>query len=409
VTDDIRVLPRTPVDLLVVAGLTVDVFGDDRAAGGAARYATEAAHAAGLRVALHTVAGPEPMLAETIEHLAGLGEVLALPSRTSIVFEHHGEHDRRRLRLRGGTAAIGTGEVDRLPPANAVLFAPVAGEVSAEALHAIRAPVRAAGLQGWLRQPDPAGWVHNLEPEGLDTDLAAALRDLDLLFASSEDLDGAVGPVAVARLRAWAGPGTQLVVTAGADGAWLDAGDGDARHVPAEPVEGKNTIGAGDAFAAVLTAALGRGLDLVTAATESSQATTRYLSTRSDPTAPTTPPGGLAALDGTAWRARRFGAGLEHVPPAGAEFSLEVHGDRVAGRSGCNRFMGGWEVADDRVRIGPLAGTMMYCDGLMDLEAAYLTALQASTNLSRTGNRLILMGAADEPVVEYDEVAPSPA
>jgi heat shock protein HslJ len=51
----------------------------------------------------------------------------------------------------------------------------------------------------------------------------------------------------------------------------------------------------------------------------------------------------------------------------------------------------------------------MYCDGLMDLEAAYLTALQASTNLSRTGNRLILMGTADEPVVEYDEVAPSPA
>jgi heat shock protein HslJ len=71
--------------------------------------------------------------------------------------------------------------------------------------------------------------------------------------------------------------------------------------------------------------------------------------------------------------------------------------------------MGGWQLVDDRLRIGPLAGTMMYCDGLMDLEAAYLTALQDVADLARTGDQLILIGAAGDPVVEYDEVAPVPA
>lgn len=408
-TDDIRVLPRPPLDLLVVGGLTVDIFGDTSAVGGAARYATEAAHAAGLRVALHTVAGPEPMLAGAIDRLAGLSEVIALPAATSIVFEHHGEHDQRQLRLRSGTEAIQAQAVERLPPTNAVLFAPVAAEVSADAVRAIRAPVRAAGLQGWLRQPDAEGWIGLLEPERINRDLAAALRDLDLLMASAEDLDGAEGPPAIARLRAWAGSGPALVVTAGVHGAWLDTGVDDPRHVPAEPVMGRNTIGAGDAFAAVLTAGLGSGLDLATASTEAARATARYLSTRSEPTAAATPEAGLAALDGTIWRARRFGTGLEQVPPTGSEFSLEVHGDRVAGRSGCNRFMGGWEQADDRLRIGPLAGTMMYCDGLMDLEAAYMTALQDATDVSRSGSQLTLIGAGGDAVVEYDEVAPTPA
>jgi sugar/nucleoside kinase (ribokinase family) len=412
VTDDIRVLPRPPVDLLVVAGLTIDVFGEVQAVGGAARYATEAAHAAGLRVALHTVAGPEPMMAGALDRLADLSEVSAMPATTSIVFEHHGAHDRRRLRLRRGTEVLDSADAVGLPPASAVLFAPVAAEVSADAVRAIRAPLRAAGLQGWLRQPDADGWVGLVEPERLAADLAETLRDLDLLFASREDLDDMEGPQAVARLRAWAGPGPQLVVTAGVHGAWVDAGDGDPRHVPAEPVEGRNTIGAGDAFAAVLTAGRGSGLDLATAAAEASTATALYLATRTDPTAvaaSTDPDRGLADLDGTEWRARRFGAGLEHEPPDSVEFSLEVRGDRVAGRSGCNRFMGGWQLVDDRLRIGPLAGTMMYCDGLMDLEAAYLTALQDVADLARTGDQLILIGAAGDPVVEYDEVAPVPA
>ena len=66
-TDDIRADPEAPVDLLVIGGLTIDVLDGREVAGGAARYATEAAVAAGLRVALHTVAGPEPVVRSALD------------------------------------------------------------------------------------------------------------------------------------------------------------------------------------------------------------------------------------------------------------------------------------------------------------------------------------------------------
>jgi sugar/nucleoside kinase (ribokinase family) len=164
-----------------------------------------------------------------------------------------------------------------------VLFAPVAAEVAAEAIRAVARPFRAAGLQGWLRATDADGRVATVPLSALAAELADALRDLDLLIASRQDLAAADGPSALARLRQWAGPRPQLVVTAGPDGAWLDDGHGPPSHIPAEVVEGRHTVGAGDAFAAVLVARRGAGLDLQAAAVEASAATARYLARRPGP------------------------------------------------------------------------------------------------------------------------------
>ncbi|ROU03373.1 META domain-containing protein [Histidinibacterium lentulum] len=53
---------------------------------------------------------------------------------------------------------------------------------------------------------------------------------------------------------------------------------------------------------------------------------------------------------------------------------------RIAGSSGCNRFMGQITVeADARVEIGPLASTMMACsDPLMAQEQALFAALESA-------------------------------
>ncbi|MEX0630098.1 MAG: PfkB family carbohydrate kinase [Chloroflexota bacterium] len=273
-----------PVDLLIIGGITVDdLLGWGEAAGGAARYATEAALAAGLRVTLHTVAGDEPVVREALDGLAAQADVISHPAPSSIRFEHHGTDDARRLRLRGVTDPIPLPEPDRFPVAAAVLFAPVAGEVSADAVQAVRAPFRAASLQGWLRRPDLDGWVMTRPLAELEPGLAGALRGLDLLIASREDLAALDGPGALAQLRAWAGPRTQLVVTAGTEGAWLDDGVGPASHVRAEVVAARNTIGAGDAFAAVLVARRGAGRALRDAAEDAASATTAYLGNRTPP------------------------------------------------------------------------------------------------------------------------------
>ena len=273
-----------PVDLLIIGGITVDdLLGWGEAAGGAARYATEAALAAGLRVALQTVAGDEPVVRQSLDGLAAQADVIRHSAPSSIRFEHHGTDDARRLRLRGMTDPIRVPEPDRLPAAAAVLFAPVAGEVAAGAVQAVRAPFRAAGLQGWLRRPDPDGWVMTRPLAELEPELAGALRGLDLLIASLEDVAALDGPAAMAQLRAWAGPRPQLVVTAGTEGAWLDDGVGAASHVRAEVVEGRHTIGAGDAFAAVLVARRGAGRSLRDAAEDAASATAAYLATRTQP------------------------------------------------------------------------------------------------------------------------------
>ncbi|MFM8997815.1 MAG: META domain-containing protein [Candidatus Limnocylindrus sp.] len=54
-----------------------------------------------------------------------------------------------------------------------------------------------------------------------------------------------------------------------------------------------------------------------------------------------------------------------------------IEGDRLSASAGCNTLGGGIRVDGDTVTLdGPLISTMMYCDGLMDAEAALATVLQ---------------------------------
>ena len=352
-TDDIRADPRAPVDLLIVGGLTIDVLDGEEVVGGAARYATEAALAAGLRVALAPVSGPEPVAREAVARFRGLADVTWHEASTSIVFEHHGAHDERRLRQRSGTEPIRVPEPLRLPPARAVLFAPVAGEVPVETIQAVQAPVRAAGLQGWLRQTDAGGWVSRLRLVcGRTQTLAEPSAASTSCWPASMSWAGTMGrPPSVA-----SGPGR------GPGPSWSSRPAPRARGPmtagvraprPAEVVANRHTIGAGDAFAAVLAAQRGAGLDLHAATAAAARATARYLASREPTTIRAwTRHVDLTELDET--RGGRRGSGLtsRRSPPAEAEFSLEIQGDRLAGRSGCNRYMGTWATRMAGCEIG---------------------------------------------------------
>jgi heat shock protein HslJ len=62
--------------------------------------------------------------------------------------------------------------------------------------------------------------------------------------------------------------------------------------------------------------------------------------------------------------------------------------------------MGTWAMDEGRLRIGPLASTMMFCDGLMELERAFLDALQSTTGARGRADRLELTDSAGHPVIE---------
>ena len=64
----------------------------------------------------------------------------------------------------------------------------------------------------------------------------------------------------------------------------------------------------------------------------------------------------------------------------------------VSGDAGCNRIIGTYTVDESMIDIGPLATTLMYCEGVMEAERAFLKALEKSTSFAVRNDRLRLYG-----------------
>jgi sugar/nucleoside kinase (ribokinase family) len=246
-----------PVDLLVIGGLTVDRFADGSTApGGSVLHIARSAAPRGIRLAVLTVAGPEPETRAGLEELRELVVALEVADAdATATFRHHHAAGVRQLRLerRGGRVAIR--ESPLIAGAEAVLVAPIAGEVVGEELPSLDpVPIHAAILQGWLRSLDEGAGVRPLPMAALGAPLAEALARFDLLVASREDLLAESGdPRAQLRaLRRTVGTRPALVVSDGTDGLWLDA-QGATRHHPIpRRIDSVATVGAGDILAAFL-------------------------------------------------------------------------------------------------------------------------------------------------------------
>lgn len=137
----------------------------------------------------------------------------------------------------------------RVERSDVLLLAPVAGEVDPVAwLSEADAGLKAAGLQGWLKQVIDGVFVPR--PGAFELE---RLRGLDVAFLSDEDYGG--DGAWLARLRTIV---PRVYLTHGPDGCTLFDG-ADAVRVPARPVDEVDPTGAGDTFAAGTVAALAEG------------------------------------------------------------------------------------------------------------------------------------------------------
>ena len=69
---------------------------------------------------------------------------------------------------------------------------------------------------------------------------------------------------------------------------------------------------------------------------------------------------------------------------------------KVFGSAGCNRFTGGYTVKKDgSLKIGPLASTMMFCEGKMDAEQIFLNKLQNAVGYHATDAKLKIFTPKD--------------
>lgn len=102
-----------------------------------------------------------------------------------------------------------------------------------------------------------------------------------------------------------------------------------------------------------------------------------------------------ALLAGDEWTVRSLAG--EPVPD---EVSVTIHfldDDRVAGSSGCNRFMGGYALTGEGLSFGQIAGTMMACpEQQMETEQRFLALLQAVNRFAIAPDGGLLLITADE-------------
>ncbi|MGB7931763.1 MAG: META domain-containing protein [Gammaproteobacteria bacterium] len=100
----------------------------------------------------------------------------------------------------------------------------------------------------------------------------------------------------------------------------------------------------------------------------------------------------LADLAGTEWVLNRLDVNEKLAPQP--EITLVFDGDRISGKSACNRYFAGVKEGDELpgdMRISEIGGTRMACpDEVMNLEKRYLDALGKVTRYSFMSGKLAL-------------------
>lgn len=281
-------IDETPA-LLIIGGLTVDVFPDGtRAPGGSVLHSGLAAAAAGVRPRVLTIAGDEPEAAAGLDRLRAIADLVAYQRADATTTFRHAEHDGRRVLMLDALAGPMAGDVLAVDDHPVALVAPIADELPAAALEVLLArvaPVRTVFLiQGWLRRLVVGTTVHPLPLDAVDGALWAAFAAADAVVVSTEDLaEHPEDPFAqAAALRERLGPRPILCLTLGAEGYLVDDPKIDrvVASVPRRVVEGVPTVGAGDTFGAGFAIALGTGAEASGAAELATEAVIGMLEAR---------------------------------------------------------------------------------------------------------------------------------
>ena len=114
-------------------------------------------------------------------------------------------------------------------------------------------------------------------------------------------------------------------------------------------------------------------------------------------------------LEGTSWEAVNFYNGSEAIVGviSGTSLTAEFGKDgSLSGNSGCNTYNGTYTVDGDKIKIGPLASTMMACtepEGVMEQEAQYLSALQMAETYQVEGKAFELRRSDGTLVVLFHQ------
>ncbi len=107
-------------------------------------------------------------------------------------------------------------------------------------------------------------------------------------------------------------------------------------------------------------------------------------------------------MEGTTWVLASYDG---PIVPEGVSVDLLLEQGEASGNSGCNSYSGGYELAGDELAFGPMAATQMACPPeQMDVEAAYLAALERTAAYQMEGDELVLFDPRGTELLRFTEV-----
>lgn len=88
-----------------------------------------------------------------------------------------------------------------------------------------------------------------------------------------------------------------------------------------------------------------------------------------------------------------------------AHIVFAAEGDRLAGSSGCNHMMGGFEEKGEQLKLKQIGGTMMACPQGMDVETEFLKTLLTVAGYKISAEHMDLLDANGTIVAGFEAVA----
>ena len=115
-------------------------------------------------------------------------------------------------------------------------------------------------------------------------------------------------------------------------------------------------------------------------------------------------PSSSAQLQNTYWKLMTLNSVSVESPAGTRDLHLVLNSQdmRVKGFSGCNTFMGAYELEGPKIKFSRVAGTMMACAGDMSIERRIHEMLGSVTGWKISGETLQLTNTQDTPIATFE-------
>ena len=103
-----------------------------------------------------------------------------------------------------------------------------------------------------------------------------------------------------------------------------------------------------------------------------------------------------AQIEGSKWTFTQ----IDGAVPVSGQTSLEIKSGQIDAYLGCNGMGSNLTIMGEKLIVGPVISTQMYCDGVMEQEHAVGRLLAASPTFKIVDRKLVLQGGGHRAVLQ---------